>query len=938
MAIQWGSWEYGGGNGMRVGIEVSRTSVSHSSASCTVTFKVYTQNQYSYSDDQTLAISGTTNWANVSYHNGSGGGSVLRATKSYKYTFDSNDYGSGTAKTVTMSVSLSGAYNGVTPSKSVSLNIPKRPYDNAHAATWSNAARVSDSQVNLAWNITATAGEPISGVYLDRWDNVSNVYSRVGLLGAVESYSNTGLATNRRYRWRVLPTGAGGNATSWAYSEYVQTTPSAPMSCSVSKSSIDSVLVSWVNGASSSNYSYDTLLEEQVDGGAWTAIATLAAGTSSYNRTGCAPGSVYAYRVRHRSSVDVTTYSAYSTSDTIQLQSPPAAPTVVSTVRINDNSFTLNWTNNPDGELAPYDSLIVQRWDSASNAWGTIASLGATATSLTDTGTIVNRAYQWRIAAINLAGQSEWATFATYQTRPADPSEVKAKAAPGGAIRVTWINNVSYGSYTTKLRYYKNDVLVTDTISIAAGETSYLLEGVDLAATYIFGVKATSNVGYASESAWVDGASMAAATVPNAPAGLVPNGQVVDLALDQTITWVHNPSLDDSDQTAYEIQYSTDDGSTWTTTGKVVAAASAHVLTAGTLPNGMTITWQARTWGVHADPSPWSANAVFTSSATPTVTINQPIGGTVNVSRLDVAWTYGDAESTPQASWELELYDDALALLEAQSGQGETFSATMTTVIVDGNSYVLRLRVEDGDGLRSNWVERNLQAQFTPPALPDLTADYSQESGVTIVTLTPTPDDGGVTTLPTTVVDVQRRLLRPETGAWDEWVTLAEGVTPDSTLIDTTSPIARDGEYRIVAHSAAPSAKVSAPQPPSGFDDRWVYVSGGKNFTRVCRLMGNVAIRTTTSRDRALYDFAGRNRPVMFTGEVTNRVIDVAGLLDAESSTPAEWEFLIESSDVMLFRDPLGHRVFGSIPQVTIDNLGNEEFAISFSVTEVAYP
>jgi hypothetical protein len=939
MAIQWGAWEYSGGNGMRVGIEVDLTSVSHGSSSCTVTFKIYTQNQYSYSDSQSLGIDGTTNWSNVSFTNNDGSGSVRRTTKTYKYNFDSNDYGSGTAKTVTCNVALSGAYNGVTPSKSVSVNIPKRPIDNPATPTSVNASRVSDSSATVTWTRHDTNGEPYEYQRIDRWDNVTNAYDIYdsNFSGGATSHT-VATSANRRYRFRVY----AHNGAGWSgggYSEYMQTTPASPSGCSASKSSTTSVLISWANGASSQNgYEYDTLLEEQVDGGAWTQIATIAAGTSSYNRTGRAAGSVYAYRVRHRSTVDSTTYSSYSTSGTIQLQSPPAAPTVVSTVRTNDNSFTLNWTNNPNGDVAPYDSLTVQRWDNTSGAWQTIGSLASTATSVTDTGTVVNRAYQWRIAANNAAGSSEWAYFDTFQTRPADPTEVKAKAAPGGAISVSWINNASYPSYTTTLRYFKNGVLVTDTISLAAGETSYLLEGVDLTATYQFGVKTVSTVGYTSESEWVDGASMAASTVPNAPTNLAPSGEVRDLLLDQGFTWTHNPSLDESDQTAFEIQYSTDGGTTWATTGQITDTASSWTMPGGTLANGPDVTWQVRTWGVNATASPWSATALFQTSTTPTVSINEPATGVLTTSTLNVVWAYNDAEATPQAHWELELYDDAGSLLEAENGDGETSSFTMETVIIDGKSYVLRVRVQDGDGLRTAWVEKNLLAQFTPPAVPSVSADYAMESGVTVITLTPTPDDGGATTLPAVAVDLQRRLLQRDTETWGEWETLAAGVADDATLIDTTAPIANDGEYRIIAYSDAPSAKTSDPEPPSGYDDRWVYLSGGPNFQRVCRLMGNIALRTTTTRERELYNFAGRSKPVMFVGEATGRVIDVAGLLDAESSSPAEWEALIATSDVLLFRDPLGHRIYGSVPQVAIDNLGNDMYALSFTVTEVSYP
>ena len=940
MAIQWGSWEYSGGNGMRVGVDVSRTSVYHSSTSCTVTFKIYTQNQYRYNNPNTyLDINGTTNWGNVTFNNQSSGGSVKRSTKTYKYNFDSNDYGSGTSKTVSLSAGISNTYNGVTPNKSVSYSIPKRPIAQPLAQTNIATTRNSDSLATTSWVRHPSNARPYDGQRIDTWDNVNNKWSILDYEFSGTANSHTAPTTgNRRYMFRVFAYNGAGRVGP-LYAGYIQTTPASPTACSVSKSSASSVIVNWTNGALSINgYEYDTLLEEQVDGGVWTQIGTIAAGAASYSRTDRAPGSVYAYRVRARSTVGDTTYSGYSTSGDIQLQASPAAPTVVSTVRTNDNSFTLNWTNNPNGEVAPYDGVTVQRKDNLAGTWDTIGSLGATATSLTDNSTIVNRSYQWRVIANNAAGWSTWAYFDTYQTRPAKPIEVKAKAAPGGALRVTWINEVSYDSYTTTLRYFKDGVLVDDTIVLAAGVSSYLLSGVDLAASYVLGVKTVSTVGYASESPWVDGDSVAAATVPNAPANLTPSGKVVDLNFDQTLTWTHNPSLDESDQTAFELEHSIDGGTTWVTTGQIASEVSSWVLPAGTLTNGAAVTWRVRSWGVHATASAYSASAAFSTSTTPTVTINEPSGGVLSTSRLDVVWSYNDTEALPQVSWEVELYSSTNALLEAMTGDGETSAVTLATVVTNGEPYILRLRAKDGDGLQSAWVEKDLIADFVPPAVPSLSADYSQDAGVTVLTLLPTADDGGVTNLPSIGVDIQRRFQDLATGIFGEWETLVDMASPDATLIDTTSPIADDGEYRAIAYSNAPSALASDSVPPSGQDDRWVYVSGGPNFRQVARLMGNIALRSTTSRERSLYHFAGRKEPVMFAGSARTRIIDVAGLLDGESSSPAEWEDMIAANEVLLFRDPLGHRIYGSIPQIAVDNLGNEMYAISFTVTEVSFP
>lgn len=127
MAITWGTWEYSGGNGMRTGMEVTWSAVTTASTTVTATAKIYTENQYSYSDAQVMnysggAISGTTSYTNSE----AGGVQTLRATKTYTYTYGANEYVTSPGNR-TFTATVSGAYNGVTPSVSITSAIPARP-------------------------------------------------------------------------------------------------------------------------------------------------------------------------------------------------------------------------------------------------------------------------------------------------------------------------------------------------------------------------------------------------------------------------------------------------------------------------------------------------------------------------------------------------------------------------------------------------------------------------------------------------------------------------------------------------------------------------------------------------------------------------------------------------------------------------------------------
>ena len=133
MAIDWGSWETSGSNGMRVGIDVSWGSNAHTVSSITATVRIYTQNIQNYSDNQTLtyggSISGTTDYNNST---GSASGTTsnpdtarLRATKTYTWPYAPGNYMSSPS-TRTFTATVSGAFNGVTPSNSVSSAVPAR--------------------------------------------------------------------------------------------------------------------------------------------------------------------------------------------------------------------------------------------------------------------------------------------------------------------------------------------------------------------------------------------------------------------------------------------------------------------------------------------------------------------------------------------------------------------------------------------------------------------------------------------------------------------------------------------------------------------------------------------------------------------------------------------------------------------------------------------
>ena len=128
MAITWGTWEYSGGNGMRLGYEYAWRTVTSTSTQATIDLEIFTEVQYNYSGDtQTITYSGdasgTTNYTN----NQTSGTYVSRGTLTYNYAYPTGSYGTSPGNKA-YGGTLSGAYNGVTPSFSTgNIAIPARP-------------------------------------------------------------------------------------------------------------------------------------------------------------------------------------------------------------------------------------------------------------------------------------------------------------------------------------------------------------------------------------------------------------------------------------------------------------------------------------------------------------------------------------------------------------------------------------------------------------------------------------------------------------------------------------------------------------------------------------------------------------------------------------------------------------------------------------------
>lgn len=424
MAIKWGSWQYGGGNGMRVGMDVSVSTVSFGSTKATVTYKIYTQNQYRYNDLQTLNygydLSGTTDYNNV----GSSGSTSLRATRTSTHTYSGSSYGTSPGR-FHASARVSGAYNGVEPRIELYTTIPARPYGAPSAPSAVGAVRNSDSQATVTWTRNVTSGRPYTGITVQMqtltgtsWSGWSTVATPSG---SASSTVVKGLVGNRGYRFQVRANNTVGSSA-YVGLPVIYMTPAAPVGVSAAvNAGGGSIGVTWINTA---YVAAGNLWEIQrsVNGGPYSPVASgLVQASTTWTDPSPGAGS-NTYQVRLTRGV---LSSGWATSNVVATIVAPFAPTLLvpDGVAVDlEQDQIFRWRHNHGGDGAAQSVFDVDYSDDGGITWLplTVGEVSTVPELLIPAGTLPNGTlYQWRVRTQGIAsvGYSPWSQVATVTGR-----------------------------------------------------------------------------------------------------------------------------------------------------------------------------------------------------------------------------------------------------------------------------------------------------------------------------------------------------------------------------------------------------------------------------------------------------------------------------------------------------------------------------------------
>lgn len=529
----------------------------------------------------------------------------------------------------------------------------------------------------------------------------------------------------------------------------------------------------------------------------------------------------------------------------------PDAPTAISNTRVSDNQQNVAWTV----PATTYTRVRLKRYTDGSTQSGSWALSG---NSYTDTSTAAGYSYTYG-AALELVpplgeafmlSSAEITSSATYNS-PLAPTAISGARVAANTVRLTLSNTVST---STGLEVQAS----TDPADWSAALTSTYagagLQTVDvsgIAGTYYFRARNTRGALVSDWSPISDG--IVTLTPPAAPTLTAPasGGVIAKSAATVTFKWIHNPQ-DGSAQTAAEVAYSTDGGSTWTTANATTAQEKE-------ISNGFsvndTVTWRVRTKG--ADPSfgSWSATRQFYVYQAPTVTItledengNNVAGGTLSDMPLVYALSVSDASgSTAAATVEVGGYSEAV---DTGTLAGRIEAAEF---LPDNDStYTFTASVQSSSSLAAS-ASVTFSTAFVLPQAGTLSV--TDNGGLESLTIGLAPQQPGETAADSISV------YRVANG---QQVLLASDLQDGATVTDYFAPLNVDYSYLVVTYSGAGIAqKVSFPARIRS--SKFFAIWNGGHSTASARW--NPAGSIGQSRpQRTLVQYIGRQFPVAYDG------------------------------------------------------------------------
>ncbi len=195
---------------------------------------------------------------------------------------------------------------------------------------------------------------------------------------------------------------------------------------------------------------------------------------------------------------------------------------------------------------------------------------------------------------------------------------------------------------------------------------------------------------------------------PDKPIPKYPNGQYIDNKTIARFDWNYISSVG-GDQKKFDLQYSTNNGSTWTTVSQVTPN-TYYDMPASTLPSG-TVMWRVQTYNEYDEASGYSDVYSFYSIGAPAEPAIISVAN--NTAKPTVSWT-----ATQQEVYQLQVLQDDNIIYDTGNRPYTEYSFKLPVFLPD-DTYAVKVRVQNEYGLWSSWAETLVQIATDKPHKPE---------------------------------------------------------------------------------------------------------------------------------------------------------------------------------------------------------------------------
>lgn len=393
------------------------------------------------------------------------------------------------------------------------------------------ASPVSNSQINLTWSDNSNNE---LNFRVQRRQG-SGTWGEIAVLPANSvSYSNTGLAQETAYNYRVV---ASNNETTSNPSNEVSAStsgapvPNKPTNLVASAFSMTQVDLTWTDN---SNNEDRFQIDRKVGNGTFVKLVDVNADTVSYSNTGLSPSTSYTYRIRSGNSIGLSAFS-----NEFEVTTPavpvPVAPTNLRFTSTSVSRVSIAWNDNADDE----QGYRVERKDGTGD-FEQIAELAAGSTAFSDTEVEELGDYTYHVYAYNADGSSGLSNPISVLLPFLAPGSLSAQAISSAQVNLSWADNSGVETGFRIERKVGNGAFIT-LVNVGKDVTTFTDVTVNPQINYVYrivGISFTHFSEYANDAA----VTTPALAPPNAPAGLQITGQGLDHVV---LQWNDNSGNED---------------------------------------------------------------------------------------------------------------------------------------------------------------------------------------------------------------------------------------------------------------------------------------------------------------------------------------------------------------------------------------------------------